>query len=87
MMMMLMFMMMLMIGSLLFFLVLLVHVHVHKPFGHIGMIGYIDDDMNNEHVHFFVFPSFFLVLSVGRYIVPGYLLRGIPPRWVGHICI
>lgn len=39
----------------------------------------IDDDMNNEHVHFFVFPSFFLVLSVPT-LGTRYLLRGIPPR-------
>lgn len=45
----------------------------------------IDDDMNNKHVHFFVFPSFFSC-SFGRYLVPRYLPRGIPPRW-GHICI
>lgn len=51
-----------------FFFVLLVHVHVHEPFGHTETTG-IDDDMNNdyEHVHFFVFPSFFPVLSVGTW--------------------
>lgn len=48
-----------------FFLFLLVHVHV--PFGHIGMIRCIDDDMNNKHVHFFVFPSFFSC-SFGTYL-------------------
>lgn len=60
-----------------FFFVVLVHVHV--PFGHLGMIGCIDDDMNNEHVHFFVFPSFFPVLSVPT-LGTRYLPRGIPPR-------
>lgn len=50
-----------------FFFVFLVHVHVHVPFGHIGMIRCIDDDMNNEHVHFFVLPSFFSC-SFGTYL-------------------
>lgn len=54
----------------------LVHVHVHVPFGHPETTGGIDDDMNNEHVHFFVFPSFFSC-SLLRYLAPGYLLRGI----------
>lgn len=46
----------------------------------------INDDMNNEHVHFFVFPSFFFpVLSVPT-LGTRYFPRGIPPRW-GHICI
>lgn len=59
--------MMMLIGSLLFFLfVVLVHVHVHEPFGHTETSG-IDDDMNNEHVHFFVFPSFFSC-SFGTYL-------------------
>lgn len=66
-MMMMMIMVMMMIGSLVFvfLFVLLVHVHVHEPFGHIRMIGCIDDDMNNKHRHFFGIPFFFfLVLSV-----------------------
>lgn len=73
-------MVMMLIGTLLFFFfVLLVHVHIHKPFGYIGIIGCIDDDMRNKHVHFFVFPSFFPVLLVPT-LSTRYLLRGIPPR-------
>lgn len=79
--------MMMMIGSLLlfFFVLFVLLVHVHVPFGHTETTDTcIDDDMNNKHVHFFVFPSFFPVLSVptctlGTWVPPTryvYLLDG-----------